>query len=115
MRTFKLLVLSILATVLAGAWTVAVADADTEAFVEKNANRLLNLLDDDTIDAATRTTTFVGYMDEFSNVDRIAAFVIGKYSRRFSTEELAAYRSAFRFLSKHDLSELLANFRFGLP
>lgn len=72
------------------------ANEASETFVKENADRVLALLDDETLGAQVRTDTFVSYMDEFSNMDRIAAFVIGKYSRRFSTEDLARYRAAFR-------------------
>ena len=95
MRIFKLTFL-IASMIMANLSQVAFADTKTEAFVKENADKVLALLDDDTIDAATRTEHFVGYMDEFTNIDRVAAFVIGKYSRRFSAEELATYRAAFR-------------------
>ena len=75
---------------------LAYADEASETFVQENADRVLALLDDQSLDAQGRTDTFNAYMDEFSNIDRIAAFVIGKYARRFSPEELAAYRTAFR-------------------
>lgn len=96
MRVLKLSFLMALAMLMASMNQFAFADAKTEAFVKENADRVLALLDDDSIDPTTRTDTFVGYMDEFSNIDRIAAFVIGKYSRRFSSEDLSAYRAAFR-------------------
>lgn len=76
--------------------STAFADAASEAFVEKNANLVLETLDDPSLDAAARTEKFTIYMDQFSNMDRIAAFVIGKYSRRFSQDELTKYRAAFR-------------------
>ena len=35
-------------------------------------------------------------MDKFTDLDAVSNFVIGKYSRRFTDAELAAYRKAFR-------------------
>jgi len=74
----------------------AFADDGSEAFVSQNASLVLTTLDNDTLDKQARTEKFSQYMDEFSNIDRIASFVIGKYSRRFSPDEVARYRAAFR-------------------
>jgi len=74
----------------------AFADEGSESFVNQNASLVLTTLDDDTLDQQARTEKFSQYMDEFSNIDRIASFVIGKYSRRFNPDEIARYRAAFR-------------------
>lgn len=74
----------------------AFADAKTEAYVEKNANEVLATLNSPDLSAAERTQKFSGYMDQFADLDRISNFVIGKYSRRFSEDELTRYRKAFR-------------------
>ncbi|MEO0982802.1 MAG: ABC transporter substrate-binding protein [Pseudomonadota bacterium] len=74
----------------------AFADARTESFVQDNGGQALETLNDPTLDAAARTEKFKQYMDEFADFDSIARFVIGKYARRFSEEELAAYTAAFR-------------------
>lgn len=72
------------------------ADVQSEAFVYENAQLVLEALDDPSLDAAERTEKFNEYMNEFSNLNRISSFVIGKYSRRFSNEEKSRYRRAFR-------------------
>ncbi len=74
----------------------ALADARSEAYVKENATLVLKTLDDPSLDAAGRTAKFNEYMDQFSNLDRISSFVIGKYSRRFNEGELKRYRVAFR-------------------
>ena len=74
----------------------AYSDAASEAFVRDNANRVLTTLDDESLDDAARTEKFIEQMDAFTNLDRVAGFVIGKYARRFSPEDLARYRTAFR-------------------
>ena len=81
------------AVFLAGA---AIADADTEAYVEENANIVLDTLNDPALDAEARTAKFAEYMNEFTDLDAVSNFVIGKYARQFSEEELARYRKAFR-------------------
>lgn len=75
------------------------ADAKSEAFVLENATLVLEALNDPSLDTAARTEKFGEYMKEFSNLNRISSFVIGKYSRRFSDEEKARYRTAFRAYS----------------
>lgn len=94
---FKALLL-IVSLVMAGVLP-AFADAKSEAFVKENATLVLETLGDPALDAAARTTKFNEYMNQFSNFDRISNFVIGKYARRFSEDELTRYRAAFRAFS----------------
>jgi len=94
MRFFKTALMAASLTLALG--TPAYADDKSEAFVRDNAILVLETLDDTSLDAAARTEKFNAYMNEFSNLDRVASFVIGKYSRRFSKDELALYRAAFR-------------------
>jgi phospholipid transport system substrate-binding protein len=72
------------------------SDARTEQYVISNAQDVLSALNDPVLDAAGRRAAFQGYMDEFANIDAVARFVIGKYARRFSEAELAAYQAVFR-------------------
>ena len=72
------------------------ADAKTEAYVQANASEVLASLNDPALTADQRTSTFSNYMDKFTDLDAVSNFVIGKYSRRFTPDELAAYRKAFR-------------------
>ncbi|MEL6829074.1 MAG: ABC transporter substrate-binding protein [Pseudomonadota bacterium] len=74
----------------------AMADIDTEEFVRENANSVLESLNDPDLDAAERRVAFQQYMDEFANIDAVAGFVIGKYSRRFTDAEMESYLAAFR-------------------
>jgi phospholipid transport system substrate-binding protein len=74
----------------------AAADAKTEAYVQANASEALATLNDPSLTADQRTSTFSTYMDKFTDLDAVSNFVIGKYSRRFTPAELAAYRKAFR-------------------
>ena len=74
----------------------AAADAKTEAYVQTNASEVLATLNDPALTADQRTKAFSVYMDKFTDLDAVSNFVIGKYSRRFTDAELAAYRKAFR-------------------
>jgi phospholipid transport system substrate-binding protein len=74
----------------------AAADAKTEAYVQANASEALATLNDPSLTADQRTSTFSTYMDKFTDLDAVSNFVIGKYSRRFTPAELASYRKAFR-------------------
>ena len=74
----------------------AFADAKTEAYVQKNASEVLASLNDPTLNAQERTAKFNAYMDEFTDMEAVANFAIGKYARRFTTAELAEYHKVFR-------------------
>lgn len=87
---------AILAISVSASALPAFADAKTEAYVAKNANEVLATLNNPDLSAQERTAKFSDYMDQFADFDAISNFVIGKYSRRFSADELARYRKAFR-------------------
>lgn len=87
---------AILAATLSVSALPAFADAKTEAYVKKNANEVLSTLNNPALSAKERTAKFSEYMDQFADFDAISNFVIGKYSRRFSQDELTRYRTAFR-------------------
>lgn len=74
----------------------AFADAKTEEYVRTNANDVLASLNEPDLNADERREKFQSYMDEFANLDAVAKFVIGKYSKRFSPEEMDAYLTTFR-------------------
>ncbi|MEM9740094.1 MAG: ABC transporter substrate-binding protein [Pseudomonadota bacterium] len=78
-------------------WTgAAFADARTEAYVEENANEVLLTLNDPALDSKARTEAFERYMDQFTDLNLISNFVIGRYARTFDEAELAEYREVFR-------------------
>ena len=74
----------------------AFADAKTEAYVQKNASDVLASLNDPSLNADQRTAKFNAYMDEFTDMEAVANFAIGKYARRFTDDELARYHKVFR-------------------
>lgn len=74
----------------------AFADATTEEYVRTNANDVLASLNAPGLTTDERRTRFQGYMDEFTNLDAVAKFVIGKYAKRFTPEEMDAYLTTFR-------------------
>ncbi|MEL6828426.1 MAG: ABC transporter substrate-binding protein [Pseudomonadota bacterium] len=84
------------ASLLAMSAMPAFADATTEEYVRTNANEVLASLNAPDLTAAERREQFQTYMDEFTNLDAIAKFVIGKYSKRFTDEEMELYLDTFR-------------------
>ena len=84
------------ATMLAVSALPAFADAKTEEYVRTNANDVLASLNAPGLTASERRAQFQTYMDEFANLDAVAKFVIGKYAKRFSDEEMEAYLATFR-------------------
>lgn len=91
---FRTLILS--AAMLAASAVAAFADEKTEEYVRTNANEVLASLNAPGLSAAERREQFQSYMDEFTNLDAVAKFVIGKYAKRFSEDEMALYLSTFR-------------------
>ena len=87
---------TIAATLVAALALPAFADARTEAYVQKNASEALSTLNNPKLTAAERTATFNAYLDKFTDIDAVSNFVIGKYARRFTQDELTRYRKAFR-------------------
>lgn len=81
---------------LAFAAMPAFADAKTEEYVRTNANEVLASLNAPGLTAQERREQFQTYMDEFTNLNAVAKFVIGKYSKRFTEEEMDAYLATFR-------------------
>lgn len=74
----------------------AYADAESEAYVARNASEALATLNDPKMTAAQRTEAFSRYMDKFTDINAVSNLVIGKYARRFTPDELARYRKVFR-------------------
>ncbi len=81
---------------LAIAGLPVMADARTESYVAENASAVLASLNDPALSQEDRSEKFNLYMDEFTDLNLISNFVIGKYARRFSDEDLQHYREAFR-------------------
>ncbi|MCA8904630.1 MAG: ABC transporter substrate-binding protein, partial [Hyphomonas sp.] len=52
----------------------AMADAKTEAYVQKNASDVLASLNDPTLNADQRTAKFNAYMDQFTDMEAVANF-----------------------------------------
>lgn len=87
---------TLVATMFAVLASPALADTATEQYVQKNASEALKTLNNPKLSSAERTAAFSAYMDQFTNLDAVSNFVIGKYSRRFSDAELTRYRTSFR-------------------
>ncbi|NQY95953.1 MAG: ABC transporter substrate-binding protein [Henriciella sp.] len=84
------------AAMLAMSAMPAFADTQTEEYVRSNANDVLASLNEPGLNGDERRAKFQTYMDEFTNLDAVAKFVIGKYAKRFSEEEMDAYLTTFR-------------------
>ena len=84
------------ASLLAMTAMPAFADANTEEYVRTNANDVLASLNAPGLTAEERREQFQTYMDEFTNLDAVAKFAIGKYSKRFTPEEMDLYLTTFR-------------------
>ena len=81
---------------LAAAALPSFAQTESEEYVRQNANDVLASLNAPDLTPDERRAQFQAYMDEFTNLDAVAKFVIGKYSKRFTPEEMDLYLTSFR-------------------
>ncbi|ACT58071.1 MlaC/ttg2D family ABC transporter substrate-binding protein [Hirschia baltica] len=88
----KITTIALATTMFVGA---AWADANSEAFVEENANAVLHTLNQPELTEADRTAQFNLYMNTFADMDKVARFAVGRYGRQFSDAEFKAYSDAF--------------------
>lgn len=72
---------------------------DAEAFVQTQANQVIETLTElnaGQTDLPTVQAEFRERIDALADVDRISNFVLGRYRRTASEDELTAFRTAFR-------------------
>jgi phospholipid transport system substrate-binding protein len=83
------------AVLLAAFSPAAFADKKSEAYVQQNANSVLSVLNDRSINAEAREKKFGEYMNQFANMPSIARRVIGTNSRALSQAEFDKYYKTF--------------------
>lgn len=87
------------ATVLSGAVPVraqAARDASAEAFVQREAQHALQILNDRALSLSARKAAFRSFVDQAADVPRVTSFVLGRYRRQLSPDQYAAFAEAFR-------------------
>jgi phospholipid transport system substrate-binding protein len=94
--------------ILAGAPAVAVVtasspavaqsrrDASAEQFVQVQAQRVLQVLNDRSMPVAQKRRTFETLVDQVTDVPRITDFVLGKYNRTISPAQKREFATLFR-------------------
>jgi phospholipid transport system substrate-binding protein len=70
-------------------------DAQAEAFVDVNARRVLGVLNDRHLDVAQRRQTFHVLINELVDFPRLTRFVLGKYARTATPEQLQRFGDAY--------------------
>lgn len=73
----------------------AFADQASEDYVRENANHALSMLNDPELDSLERREAFQGLMNQFTDLERVSRFVIGRYARVFDDQEFDAYYDAY--------------------
>lgn len=103
----SLAVLAIVAT----AAPAAFADKAAEAFVRDNANKVLTVLSDKSLNDAARREKFSTYMNQFANFPGIARRVLGSYGRTVSETDFQRYYKSFEAYSISVYEAKLVPFR----
>lgn len=83
------------AVVLAAAAPTALADKKSEAFVQANADSVLQVLNDRSLTSEAREKKFGEYMNKFAHMPSIARRVIGVKARSLSEAEFNRYYKMF--------------------
>jgi phospholipid transport system substrate-binding protein len=78
--------------------TIPVAEAATpaETFVAENADKGLTILNNKHNSLADRTAQFQTFLEQLTDIDRIAKFTLGNARRTASPADIAAFGDAFR-------------------
>lgn len=71
-------------------------DAGAEQFVQTQGGRLVAILADRTRSPAQRISAFRAQVDAIADVPRITFFVLGKYARSITTEQMQRFAPVFR-------------------
>ena len=101
MMRFHNLRVIMLALFLAGLGAaMARAAPDDEAFVREKANEALQILADDTLDHDAKSQRFRAFIDEITDVRRVARFVLGKYARGADKQKLDEFTDIFRHYAR---------------
>ncbi len=73
----------------------AFADKKSEAYVETNANAVLQVLNDKSLSDAQRKAKFAEYMHQFAHMPSIARRVLGAEGRKLSEADFNKYYKTF--------------------
>ncbi|HTI67496.1 MAG TPA: ABC transporter substrate-binding protein [Caulobacteraceae bacterium] len=86
------------ATVVLGHPAVAQAarDAGAEAFVQAQAARVLQVLNDRAMPREAKRRTFEALVDQIADVPRVTDFVLGKYNRSITPAQKQQFTALFR-------------------
>ena len=97
MKIFKKLGMRSLAAavVLAATAAPAFADKKSEAYVQTNANSVLQVLNDKSLDQKAREAKFGEYMNKFAHMPTIARRVLGVNGRSVSEADFNKYYKTF--------------------
>jgi phospholipid transport system substrate-binding protein len=83
------------AALIAVAAPAAFADKQSEAYVQKNANVVLQVLNDKSLNDVQRETKFGEYMNKFAHMPTIARRVLGVNARSISQADFDKYYKVF--------------------
>jgi len=72
------------------------ADAQAEAFVQSQANKVIAALNDNGMSVSAKKRLFRQEVDQVADVPRITRFVLGKYARSISPTQYTQFADVFR-------------------
>jgi phospholipid transport system substrate-binding protein len=69
-------------------------DPGAEQFVQANAQRLISILDDPSLDEAQKAAAYRGVFEQVTDLPKVSSFVLGRYSAKLSVEQRERFTAA---------------------
>jgi phospholipid transport system substrate-binding protein len=85
-------------------------DAGAEQFVGTQAQRVITLLNDKSLDPAAKIAAFRQIVDQIADVPRITSFVLGKYARTITPAQMQRFAPVFREYAQNVYETRLGDF-----
>ncbi len=100
-----------LAPTAALAQSRAHGDAEAEGFIQTEATRVLQVLNDHSMSLDAKKQVFRGMVDQVADVPRITGFVLGRYRRIVTPDQYAAFSEVFRDYADNVYESRLGQYR----
>jgi phospholipid transport system substrate-binding protein len=85
-------------------------DAGAEQFVQVQGQRIITLLSNPAMSPPNKTQAFKAIVDQIADVPRITGFVLGKYARSITPEQMKRFAPVFRAYEQSVYETQLSNF-----
>ena len=89
----------------------AARDAEAEAFVQTEGQKVLTVVTNRALSPAAREASFRQMIDQLADFQRISGFVLGKYARVITPAQRQRFNAVFKGYAQHLFQTSLAGFK----